>query len=170
MADRDLSRREIDEEGRYREWREPPHTTFICGANRIDDGREAADTGADDGRGALARTRVLRRPSGLRDCFIRRHHGELNEAIHLLLVFFRNGAIRIEPEFRIFNDVRHHAACLDGQIGRHVIRQSADAGLPCDQARPVCLDAAAKRRDGSHSGDDNASYGAASFHDLTTGC
>ncbi len=111
----------------------PAHAALIGDADRIDDGGKSPDTRCDDGRGALARTRIFRLPSGLRDGFVRCHHGELDEAIHLLLIFFWDRAIDIEAEFGIIRDVRHDAAGFHRQVGGDIVREGADAGLPRNQ-------------------------------------
>src|SRR6266516_4509724 len=58
VADRDMTGREICEEGRNGEGREAPHSALIGGTNRLDDCRKASDTRCDHGCGALHGTRV----------------------------------------------------------------------------------------------------------------
>jgi hypothetical protein len=81
----------------------------------------------------------------LRDRFLRRHEREQDETIHLALVLARGGTIRIEAAFGIHSDVWDLAADFCVQVGRYRRGQRANAGPPCEQARPIGLHTAAQR-------------------------
>ncbi len=101
VADRDVASREIDQERGHGERRQPADALGIGGADRVGNCRKAADAGGDDRRRALAFSRILRQPAGLRDGFIGSHQRKQDEAIHLLLILARRRLVRIETAFRI---------------------------------------------------------------------
>src|SRR5258706_13992476 len=110
VADGKWTRSEVNQKRRHREGGEPANAFAVGGADGVCDRRKSADTRRYHGCGALARSRVLRLPIGLRDRFFRRHEREQDETIHLALVLARGGTIRIEAAFGILSDVWHLAA------------------------------------------------------------
>ncbi|MNF25371.1 hypothetical protein D3C84_59850 [compost metagenome] len=127
VPDRYMPGGHIGQERRRGEWRKPARTALVRGAYRLGDGAEPADTGGDDGRGALPLCLVRRMPASLRQGFLGGNQGELDEAIHLLAFLGGDGSLRVVAGLAVLFPrgylPAHRAAGTFSQIGR----QSADA-------------------------------------------
>ncbi|MNV14581.1 hypothetical protein D3C71_1052680 [compost metagenome] len=104
MADRDLSRCEVDEKRRDGEGRKTAHTALIDGADGFGDGRKAANAGCDDRRGSQPVLVRRRFPVRLREGFFGGRQCKDDEPVDLALVLLSEDRIRIEAAFRILND------------------------------------------------------------------
>src|SRR6185312_14894047 len=87
----------------------------------------------------------------------RRTHAEDDEVVDLALLFRLHPLVGIVGAVRAVA-ARDHAGDLGGDVGDLEGIDLLGAALALDQARPGRFDAAAERRDHSHSGDDDTSH------------
>ena len=158
MADRDVARREIHQEGRYRKRRQAADTAQVDRAHRLGDGGEPADAGSDDrGRAQAIRFRA-RLPFCLRKRLFCRRQRKENEPVYLALILRRQDGIRIEAGFGVFFQGGNHPADLRRQVSHHIVRKPPDARATGQQTRPGRFDIGSKGRDRSHACDNNPSH------------
>src|ERR1700733_10731854 len=102
---------------------------------------KSADTRCDDGRGSLALRVRLRFPIRLSDRFLRRGERELDEAIHLFLIFRWHELIRIKTVF--FIDRRNKSSNLARDIFCNALRNTPNSRPAFNKPGPNVRDAAA---------------------------
>ncbi len=113
MADRYPAGRQIAEKGRDGKGRQAPHTAGFGRAHGVGDNGKAADAGGDDRRRSCG-LGLIRQPAGLGDRFRSGRQGELDKAIHLLLVLGRDKTVDIEAAG--LTGRRHLAGNMGGTV------------------------------------------------------
>ena len=158
MADRDVTRRQVHQEGRYRKRRQAADTAQVDRAHRLGDGGKPADAGSDDRGCAQAIRFRARLPIRLRKRLFCRRQRKENEPVYLALILRRQDGIRIETSVRIFIQRGHHPTDLRRQVSHHIVRKPADARATGQETRPGRFDTRSEWRDRSKTSDNNPSH------------
>jgi hypothetical protein len=140
---------------RDEERRKPARLALVHLHRGVVDRLQAADAGADHHAAGPAILVGLRLPAGILDRADGRDHREVDELVHLLLVFERDPLVDVEPPVGA-RAGRHLTGDGAGEVLGVERLDRADAGPAFDQPPPDRLGAYAERARDAHAGHDDA--------------
>ena len=144
MANRHLPCRQIDQERRHGERRQPLRPGRFGGAHGVGNRTKAANARGDDGGRACARRLITahHRPPRLGQRLVGSAQRKGDEAVHLALVLGRDDGIHIPAALGIFGQGQHPPGHLGGHAFGHGLGQHGDARAARQQPLPGQLDIA----------------------------
>ena len=149
IFDRQMSRSQIAQRRRDKEWRNPPRLALVYQDGGVVDCFEAANAGADHHTSGVAVILGFRHPSRVRHRLAAGDHPQMDEAIHLLLVLDRYPLIDVQAAGGAAPR-RHLARHLAGQVLGIECLDRADPGFGIDQPAPDMFDAHAQGTGNAH--------------------